>query len=344
MDNISQWHFTWRHRFEPNREPYDWERNWSRGQHPQPLDPLYRITNPLVGAGKPSDIPGQSKGATIRALNFSANDNWYGPMNTNYVLLKKDPPPPPSPPKEKEDMDKYNYSDPFRKVFHPNFASSLVDGGVTIAALAAPNRMANLKVENFAADAPGEGDAPILNEGMKVDKRGYSIIKPEELGFGFKEEFKRPKQPHHKSSLAPADAEDEGYSWGGVTTGMVAGNLPLATDPWVSLYDETLGAMKLRIDEHALPDPPEAEPDPFCVKVYKNLQESKENMRKKMEMAAWKGPGGVMGLAPPPPAGRGAAPAGGAPGGGPDRRPGSPDGRPPRNHDRRGLVRAARPT
>eukprot|EP00959_Pyramimonas_sp_CCMP1952_P352208 7379690-Pyramimonas_sp.AAC.1 len=78
LNNIAQWNVTWgRERFDPNREPYDWERNWGRGQHPMPNDPLYRITNPLVGSGKSSDIPGQSKGATIRALAFNV-DCWYG--------------------------------------------------------------------------------------------------------------------------------------------------------------------------------------------------------------------------------------------------------------------------
>jgi hypothetical protein len=43
-----------------------------QGQHNRPQEPSFRSTNVLVGSH-----PGQSKGATIRALGFSA-DGWYG--------------------------------------------------------------------------------------------------------------------------------------------------------------------------------------------------------------------------------------------------------------------------
>jgi hypothetical protein len=38
------------------------------------------------------------------------------PMNTNYPVMVESPPPKTAPPKEPEDMSKYAYSDPFRKV------------------------------------------------------------------------------------------------------------------------------------------------------------------------------------------------------------------------------------
>eukprot|EP00959_Pyramimonas_sp_CCMP1952_P111530 2332741-Pyramimonas_sp.AAC.2 len=54
--------------------------------------------------------------------------------------------------------------------------------------------------------------------------------------------------------------------------GTLPGNPGTDGAPWVSLYHDTLGSMKLRIDEHALPDPPMPEPDEFSMKVFKSLQ------------------------------------------------------------------------